>query len=345
VTRRIELDQLQGLGQELLDAYAATEYREAFGSLDRMRPLRRNSAEVAQLDAALLDALRAPDLSPYLAPPTLLDWEHVSGFRLSTERRGPRYDDLDLRTYLLSLDTPVSLERLHDDEVRAVDRDSPRIVARWSIRRCLIWETTLDNSAFVLADGRWYNVDRAYLDWVNSTVATVEAADLNLPVPSIPNLDEGLYNREAADALGAVLLDTRRAHVPTERGGFELCDIFVPPNRLVHVKRGLGSQELTYLFAQGVQSAEGYRNAREVRERLQVLVAEQDAAAAAALPIHDRPERDDYVVVYAIVSDSPERVPMALPFFARASLARAVRSLRDLDFRIATIGVPTTTPP
>jgi uncharacterized protein (TIGR04141 family) len=341
VTRPIPLSGLEAFGQELIRDYAGNDYRASFSSLDRMRPLARNSPEAVRLDTALIDALHAPDLAPYLAPPALLDWEHVSGFRFSTEPRGPRYDDLDLRTYLLSLDAPVTIDQIHDDEVRLLDRDSPRIVSRWQIRKCLVWETTLDDRAFVLADGRWYDIDRAYLESVNNTVATAEPADIVLPSPSVPNLDERAYNQEAALAVGGVLLDRQLARVTTERGGFELCDIFVSPNRLVHVKRGIGSQELTYLFAQGVQSAEGYRNAREVRARLRELVNVVDAAQAALLPLDERPDPDDFIVTYAVVTDSPARVPRDLPFFARAALARSIRTLRELDFRVATLGVST----
>ncbi len=252
-------------------------------------------------------------------------------------------DELELRDYLLGRANgaePPTLDDLRTDVARAIARDSSRAVTRWPIYRCLIWEEQHDDAAFVLADGRWWRVDRSYLDSVNATVARVGPATVTLPVPSRPDLVEGMYNAEAAAATSGILLDKRLARVRTERGGFELCDIFIPPNFFVHVKRGLGSQELSYLFAQGLTSAEGYRDVREVRERFRALIEPMEPEIARSLPVDRRPEPNSFEVVFAVLSGSPERVPTKLPFFARAALARAVRSLVDLDFQFSAIGVP-----
>lgn len=341
LTRTIALDALEPFGRELLESYAATDYQDAFAQLDQMKPLPRNSPEAEALDGDLVHALREPDMrGAYLAPPRILDWEAISAFRLGRDPRGSRRDELVLRDYLDGLGHQVTIEELRDDEVGALDRDSPRVVARWPVLSCLVWETQRGTGAYVLSDGRWWRVDRTYLASVNATVGRVAPSTVLLPVPSTPDLAEGPYNVEAAAAIGGILLDKKLARVKTERGGFELCDIFIPPDKFVHVKRGLGSQELTYLFAQGVQSAEGFRSAPEVRRRLRELVELVDTAVAANLPLDLRPERDRFEVVYAVVSGSPQRVPGTLPFFARAALARAVRSLEELDFRYSSIGVP-----
>lgn len=344
VTRDITLAGLETLGETLLRDYDALDYQASFRSLDRMQPLKKDAPEVGRLNELLIRNLRAPSSDAFLAPPALLDWADVSGFRLSTDATRQTYNDPDLSVYLAGIEggpPSITIERLVDDELRVVARDSPRVSHRWSIYRSVVFETTLDGVPYILSEGRWYRVDRQYLDWVDSTVAGVLDPGIGLPSPSVPGLVEGLYNAEAATHLGAVLLDTLRAHVATERGGFELCDIFLPPDKLIHVKRGMTSDALTYLFNQGVQAAEGYRNAPEVRARLRELVARSDAAAAAALPSDDRPDRDAFQIVYVIVTDSPARVPRRLPFFARASLARAVRTLTELDFRYGAVGVPT----
>lgn len=341
LTRDIDLEGLEAFGAELLAEYAGSDYRDAFEQIDQIRPVPRKSSDLVELDQALIHALHQPDArGAYLAPPTLIDWETISAFRFEGDVRGVRRDELVLHEYLDELGHPVATEDLARD-VCAIDRDSPRTVARWPIYNCLIWETELNSKAFVLADGRWWSVGHNYLQTVNRAMDRVTLSKIPLPVPSRPGLAEDAYNIEAAAACGGILLDKKLARVRTERGGFELCDIFVPPNQFVHVKRGLGSQELTYLFAQGVQSAEGFRNAREVRARMVELVGKYDKKLAASLPIDTRPDRDAFEVVYAIVSGSPGRVPRTLPFFARAALARSVRTLVELDFSYSAIGIPT----
>jgi uncharacterized protein (TIGR04141 family) len=336
ITRSIDVADLERLGVELLDAYVADTYQTAFPTLDRMRPMARTDPIVATLGEQLIRNLRSGEPSAYLAPPQILDWEGVSGFRLSTAR-DTLLDEPELRDYLDSVAAPLTLEDLMRDEVRVVDRDSPRVIARSPIMRWLVWEFTLDDRAFVLSDGRWYRIDPDYVRSVDEVVAGIPSPRITLPPPSRA-MAEDAYNREAAAALNGVLLDRQLARVGTERGGFELCDVFVPPNHLVHVKRGMGSQALTYLFAQGVQSAEGLRHARAVRERLAQLVGAHDAAAAAALPVN-RPRPGELEVVYAVVTGAPQRVPRTMPFFARAALARASRTLEDYDFSVSIAGV------
>lgn len=167
LTREIPFTDMELLAQELLADYLSLDYRTAFSSLDRLQALPREATEAARLTQALIDSLRSPEPAAFLAPRTMLDWEHVSGFRYSTQRRGRVHDEPDLSTYLSTLGNPadLTLDRLRQDEIRVVDRDSPRTIATWSVLRSLVWETSVDDNAYILSDGRWYLVDRAYLEW------------------------------------------------------------------------------------------------------------------------------------------------------------------------------------
>jgi uncharacterized protein (TIGR04141 family) len=338
LTRAMPFAELDALGAQLLADYEAQDYRDAFRTLDRMRPIARTDRIVPMLVEALVRDLRSPEPSAYLAPPTLLDWESVSGFRLSS-LRGQTLVEPDLDVYLDSKASPITAEELLSDRVAVIDRDSPRVLQRLPLMRWLVFETTVGEDSFVLSDGRWFRVSTDYIASVDASVALIAPPALVPPSPTRPSMHEDEYNAEAARALGGVLLDKELARVGTERGGFELCDVFVPPNQLLHVKRGLGSQALTYLFSQGEQAAEGLRVAREVRERLADLVGAVDPGAAAALPKERRPTRDELTILYVVVTGSPGRVPGTLPFFARARLARAARTLSENDFGVSIVGV------
>lgn len=226
------------------------------------------------------------------------------------------------------------------DDIRVVDRNSPRVLERWPIYRWLVWEVQDGDAAYILSDGQWYKVNGTYLAGIDSAAARIGAPTFAIPTPARAGMIEAEYNRDLAAALGGVLLDTQLARVGTERGQFELCDVFVPPDKLVHVKRGIGSQELSYLFTQGVTSAEGMRYEAGVRTRFRDLVMGAAPDFAAGFDPAAKLASGQFEVVYVVVDAAHRRVPRHIPFFARASLARAVRDLADYEFRYAATGVP-----
>lgn len=340
-SRDVDLGGLDGLARSLLADYGDTAFRDGFPTLNRIIPEARTSPTARRLDDELVRALTEPGArGAYLAPPAILDWERVQGFRFaSLDARTERREEVTLDDYL-TLQPAPSLVDLGDQELGVVDRGSMRVTDRWPIRNWLVWETELDGGAYVLSDGLWYRVDGEYLARINSAAGRVGAPGLAMPVPSRANLAEAVVNGEFAAALNGVLLDRQLAQVGTERGRFELCDVFVPPDKLLHVKRGIGSQELSYLFAQGATSAEGLRFERPVRERFQQLVTDRAPQLGNVIPIDGRLQAGSFEVVFVVVDEGHRRVPRDIPFFARASLARAVQTLDDLEFRYSAIGVP-----
>jgi uncharacterized protein (TIGR04141 family) len=323
----------------MLADYSSREFLDGFPTLERLQAEPKNSSLALQLDAELIHALQEPDArGAYLAPPAILDWERVSGFRFGGEASTVRREEASLNDYLLLRPNPT-LENLHDDDLRVVDRNSMRALDRWPIHRWLVWEMQRDDDAFILSEGRWYRVNDQYLASINSAAERIEPPDLSIPVPTRAAMLEAEYNAELAAGLGGVLLDRQLAQVGTERGRFELCDVFVPPDKLIHVKRGIGSQELSYLFTQGVTSAEGMRRESQVRERFRDLIQQGAAQFAGDFNAAVKPAAGAFEVVYVVVDQAHTRVPAGIPFFARASLSRAIRDLDEIDYRYSAVGV------
>jgi uncharacterized protein (TIGR04141 family) len=340
VSREIDLTDLQSLGVQLLADYAGRDFLDGFPTLDRLQPEPKSSPITRRLDGLLVRALRDPDQrGAYLAPPAILDWEAVSGFRFSGEASTVRREEATLSDYLHLRPNP-SLDDLTTDDLRVVDRNTPRALDRWPMYRWLVWEVQDGNDAYILSEGQWFKVNGEYLAGIDSAAARIQPPTLAIPAPTRSGMPEGEYNIDLATSLGGVLLDKKLAQVGTERGRFELCDVYVPPDKLLHVKRGMGSQELSYLFTQGVTSAEGMRRERKVRERFQELLHVANPALAAAIDPAAKPAAGMFEVVYVVVDAAHHRVPRAIPFFARAALSRAIRELDDLEFRYSAIGVP-----
>jgi uncharacterized protein (TIGR04141 family) len=323
---------------ELLDAYRATAYKDAFGILDRSRRL-DDDTRIAELDALVVAGLGKPDLGgAYLAPPEVVDWLNVAGFRFSGDPRGTRRQEPTLRDYR-QMRGVITLEGLRGDRLSLITRDANRSIA-WSVYDCLVAERHEDDGAFVLADGTWWEVDRDFVAKIDTIVASIEEADVPLVAFASTDESEGAYNRRAAEALsGATALDADLARVRGERGRIELCDIAGPGRRLIHVKRGLRAQSLSHLFAQAVMSAEALRHLPEVRAHLRNVLEKPLPAIAGQIVPEEGMRSADWEVVIAIISPTPDRVPRDLPFFSRAHLARTVTALRRLDYRVAYRGI------
>lgn len=133
-------------------------------------------------------------------------------------------------------------------------------------------------------------------------------------------------------------MDRNTVTFPGERGPVEVCDIFTAQRQLVHVKRGLDAHDLSHLFMQGLNSAGLFRNMPYFREQTRAKLADLRPALVDLVP-EDKPQRDSFEVVYAIITPETERVPTRLPFFSRLSLVRCAEQLDDIDFRVSVRGV------
>jgi uncharacterized protein (TIGR04141 family) len=329
ITREVAPEDLPALAAVLLEAYQSREYEQSFGVIDQRRRI-EDPTRIADLDQALVAALAAPERGgAYLAPPEVLDWSNVSGFRFTGDGRGVRRDEPTIRDYALLRGGTITLEGLHGDHLSAVARDTERAATSWPIHSCLIWERREADGAYVLADGHWWRVDPGYIAQIDRVVGSIDDR------PAV-DADEAAYNIRAADAVdGAAALDTQLARALGERGPVELCDIVGPGRRLVHVKRGLRAERLSHLFAQSVGSAEALRHLPEVRRQLKDLLEPALPDLAAQVTVEEGMQASEWEVVIAIVTDQPERVPDQLPFFSRAHLARTITTLRRLDYKVA----------
>lgn len=124
--------------------------------------------------------------------------------------------------------------------------------------------------------------------------------------------------------------------IPGRTTPIEICDLLSKDRQLIHVKRHVGSSDLSHLFAQGLVSAELLQMNLEFR---------REAHAKVATVAHGRPGFDflagarfvpsDYEVVYAIIERWQGcRCAEALPFFSKVNLREVATNLRSRGFRV-----------
>lgn len=331
-----------GVGQLCRDIHAAserTDYRERFAWLDDMQPVTEPEV-VGRLNEAVLTMLRAGDVDDLeIGPPSIVDWNRIRGFRLPGDNRTMSRPEMRVEDMVRALDrsghlADLDLTFMRKNSIIAVDGDGTS-AERWPLWRCLVGTFVVDDTTYVLDDGDFWAVSAEFQQRLDGEIDAIPEV-VWLPAAGA-TMREDAYNAHAASvSTGCLLLDKRLITVATKTTPVELCDLLTADRRLVHVKRHLGSRDLSHLFSQGAVSAELLQSDADFRDESQRVVrAVAEGDSHAFFPTAGIDTRE-FGVIFAIVADWKNRsYAQTLPFFSKVNLRRAVTDIRNRGFDVA----------
>jgi uncharacterized protein (TIGR04141 family) len=343
----ISFDQLGDLCRQLEVAHARDDYQDRFDWIDYIQPV-ADPALVERLEEEVARRVVAGDLDGLeLAPPEIIDWERVTSFHYHFDRpQGPAkrpvtHADLRLADYrqgLLRTGRLADLDvaQLRRGAIRAVDDDGTGQYV-WTAWKCLVGELDFHGESYVLDEGDFFRVRADYLQELDAVIDNIPTGTVALPA-STPTTPEEQYNRNAAaGSSDLLLLDRDLVRITARTTPIEICDLLSRNRQLIHVKRHLGSADLSHLFAQGLVSAELLQMNAEFRDaaRSKIATASHGSSHFSFL---DDPAfvPSNYEVVYAIIERWQGRHPAeALPFFSKVNLREVATNLRSRGFKIA----------
>ena len=343
----IAFPELGELCRRIDQAHARDDYKDHFQLLDDIQPVtdpalrQRLSQEVT----SRLSDERASEFD--LAPPDILDHAHVASFRFYFDGASKvQRPDLLLAAFLTGVrsrndSAAVDFEFLRSHHITALSGDG-QVIHRWPAWRCLAGELSLDGNRYVLDEGDFFAVSATFCDALDDEIRQLDRVAISLP-DSEAGMREAEYNKMASDRLaGSLCLDGKVIRVTSRTTPVELCDILTADRKVIHVKRHLGSADLSHLFLQGHNSATLLQDLREFRQEAQTLmnsVASSDRGEE-MFPLSGVTP-GDFEVVYAIVARWRDRsLVEALPFFSKLSLRHLARELRSRGFHVACQRVP-----
>jgi uncharacterized protein (TIGR04141 family) len=236
----------------------------------------------------------------------------------------------------------LDVDYLRRKYIKALDADN-REVHRWSVWRCLTGEFIFEGATYILDEGEIFAVSTDFLTTLDNFIATVPVLDSLSWPPATRSTQEGDFNRQAAASLGnALLMDRENVTARTQTTPVEVCDVLTAGGQLIHVKRHLGSRDLSHLFSQGCVSAFLLQEDsvfREVTsEKIAALTEDSSFRLFSTSPL----VTSDFEIVFAILAAWNGRSPAAaLPFFSKVNLERAVRELLNRGFRVSLSQVET----
>lgn len=344
LNRKLEIAELAQACGEAYAIYQKTDYKTDFGWIDQIRHIRDN-ALIENLDAKLVEALaKAVDDGEtegvHLAFPVIYDPEKSSLIRYKGFRSWQLYADLDLPGYLDALKerekTGYTDEDLRNHTVHEVDDDGRDCGGKWKLRECIVFETELDGSTYVLSGGRWYQIDQDLAKEVQEYFDKTTKVDL--PKAEADETEEK-YNKRVAGLDADIICLDRRLIKPTgATTKIEACDFLGRGREIIHIKDKTSSSRLSHLFSQGTVSARVLAIDPPSRDkvRAEVTAVQAETGQTGYEDIIPKGEEDftrsDFTVVYGVIvaSDKPR-----LPFFSLVSFRQAARDLDALGYKHA----------
>lgn len=284
--------------------------------------------------AGCVDELRTgmPE-SAFLTPPDTLDTQEHRGFLYPRARTGTElHQDLRIEDMLSSVNDPatITINDLKRWKIREFTVSDETPSRQFSVYNATIYEVTQGTKLYVLSFGEWFEIAQDHVVVVNDQVAQIpDHAELGLIDAQVGEA-EGDYNRRAAAASNGdlALLDADLVPYGGGRSSMEVCDLLSLGRTFIHVKAKTKSSTLSHLFAQGLNSAQAFRDARF-----------RQLALARCPPSHHaifagEPRSSEFTITYAIITQAAGNLREALPFFSRQSLANAGVILRNMGYQV-----------
>ena len=335
IVARFDFEDIGKKCHQILKASQSRRYKKDFPWIDHLQAIREPRLK-DDLDARVVDLLLAGKIGEiHLCPPEPLDWEAVEGFQYSCDRESQSYADLDMESYLKTLQDPLTLTiaAMKRHRIYVSFTGSVETAARWSIYECIVCQLKDGESLYVLTAGRWFRIDTKFAKRIYNDIKEIPTED-NYLLRAKTDETEGQYNERAAKRIsGFVLMDKKNIRCDSASTPVEFCDLFTRDKRLIHVKRKTRSATLSHLFGQGTVSAELLLRDDSFRRSVRSTLRKLKPDLSRLVPT-SRPRASDYQVVYAIITDGNRKWPDCLPFFSQLYLRQNARRLRDFGYNV-----------
>ncbi len=128
-------------------------------------------------------------------------------------------------------------------------------------------------------------------------------------------------------------MDKKLVSVENGPKKIEACDIFTRDKKMIHVKNKGQSAQLSHLFSQGKVSAECFVS--DMTFRKQVFDIAVQKFGVAVFDYTQKPQSDEFEIVYAIIDTKNSAIEEKLPFFSKVNLMLTAQELDRMHFKFS----------
>ena len=329
---------LSELLEDVLNAYKSDIYKQkGLEWIDYVQYVKEKEI-ISELDGVLLNHITNKSLeNPIIAPNKIvsyLDIEgyFISGMNISHKIKENFYDDIPSDQFWEYLYEKIEDENIEDkiiDKLKSCSlycwtNDSAHKIS--SIYDSLFIEIDHNNEKFFINNGDWFKIESAYYGYITNKIDNI-AIFSNPIVPSCAeNWNEGEFNEKfaASDPNRFKLFDKKNFHLPNYgHSKIEPADIITTEKQFIHVKKGGSSANLSHLFAQGVVSAQLYKNEKKFIKEINETFGEGYFKS------------DDKIeVIYGIIDKRyDKKASEILPFFSMINLSQHYDVLSSMGIK------------
>ena len=257
-----------------LEAYGKKDYVTQFPNYKNFQ--QASEEETGKLDEALIEVLRLREFEKIQVgiPEFVSEEDYSFSYSNNAVRDNAIYAFLDAP----QMDTHFKLDEikianLKSRHIFAYSHAEDRILPyrKWNIYRCIVFEKELDNSYFVLSDGRWLKVDHDFYSNIlefTENVLHEEAcepiyANIDISDDEAKQNKESIFNEEVCNRRPSdILFDRAKLRIGEGPKNKEFCDVLdlTEENnmRIIHCKPYKDSSSTSYLFSQALLYCEAF---------------------------------------------------------------------------------------
>lgn len=329
LTATVDITNLGDFLVKAYNRYLSTSYRSNFGWIDHIKKV-KDSRLITALEAETIKLITEGSPSIWMAVPDVIDWENIAGFKYSGRTM---YDDIYLSIVKDSFrDGLSSFEQLKQKSIVAISaQDGISTYASWQAQKCLFGEIEFGGKAYCINNGRWFCVDKDFVQLVNADYENIPISDMSFMQCTSKHKTENDYSKDFVSLNENYLLCMDRQNISYGGGQskVELCDILTTDNKFIHIKPYSGSATLSHLFNQAVVSAELVLGDAAFRAKANIKICELSNNQSFQISTAIRPD-----VILAIISDNDLERPQ-IPFFSKVALRYTKRRLETFGCKMS----------
>ncbi|UDM61778.1 TIGR04141 family sporadically distributed protein [Pseudoalteromonas piscicida] len=345
----MDVDEISQLVDLLSGYYANDSYKSNFSWVDNIRKVKEKS-EIDQLDAKLIDKIKAKSTEITITIPEIVQWDSIFGFSFTRTKNSIK-PTIDPKEYIDNIDiATISVDSIKRDRLFVYDIHENE--SEHQIYKCIYFEHKETDKTYILFAGLWYEIDNNFVARVDSILGQINVSSLIFPRVYIWEEvkdgkrkskieSEGDYNERASTSHGYHLLDKKLIKSNRTTTPIELCDLMTNNKQFIHVKhRKGGSAGLSHLFAQGSVSAEILLGDKEFRKKARTVLKRVSSGLQDSVPLNSF-KSDGVEVVFLILGEDSASLKSNLPFFSKVNLSKAFENLSQRGFEVSIAGVGT----
>lgn len=325
---KVDIDNIKKLLSVCTKQFVSKEYLKHFDWIDQISEV-KNREKISALDQMIIERIRLKKYEEiWMAIPEIINWEDISGFSY-IKKQNEVHDDLYIEHFFNYIEKEIiDIKELQHKYIFMHSASQDSIVAEWNSYTCLYTEVIEEENTYILNNGKWYLIEKNFVDTVNSAYDKIRLSTIELPDNNHDNEDE--YNKYvAASNSNYYLMDKKTIQHGGAKNKIEFCDIFTRENQLIHVKKYGGSSVLSHLFFQGLNSGEYFHSDSDFRKKLN-----KQLPVGWKIPNpNSKIKSSNYEIIFAIISNNDAERPH-IPFFSKVSLKNAKRRLESLNYNV-----------